>query len=101
MTNETLKEEWENMLSVYNNRPIEFGKDVRDVFADWWLAKMQEHDALLLRRLEEMKNRIQPVEKLPEEDVPVFTRIDLREACNDRELRLIEDIKLLITNKEV
>jgi hypothetical protein len=91
MTNETEKKQFYN----------EFIQKISNTFiveetADWWLNKMQEHDALLLRRLEEMKEKTY-------DDIGC-TGLNTDGWCcpKHRDIaKVFKDIKLLITNKEL
>lgn len=83
MTNETLKTKEQQEITVEFIHAF-FGQSELDKqeVADWWLAKLASHDALLLRRLEEDLNNGK------------FYAI-----CS-KETTLKDYIKLLITNKQ-
>lgn len=93
MINETLKEEFNK---EFWGRFVDAGvtDKLSNQIADWWLAKNAEHDALLLRRLEEMKT-------LQDESDFECDYDDQIEAYEQKGYNsAIEDIKLLITKKQ-
>ena len=103
MTNETLKKQFYNeFIQKISNTFI-----VEDI-ADWWLAKLASHDALLLRRLEE-KQKLGRQVSIPCPDADPYSIISCavyhsKTILSEEEKgynKCIEDIKLLITNKEV
>ena len=83
MTNETLKEEYLKWANKNMSLAI-----ISSEVANWWISRLAERDALLLKKLKEMKQNPNKEDGWGQFELGVLQTYD----------KALEDIKLLINN---